>query len=52
MYIKAKYPKTERWYMNIETQGYGSGKNQNNATITNQDTIHSIDEDRASAFPN
>ena len=33
MYIKAKYPKTERWYMNIETQGYGSGKQQNNSTI-------------------
>lgn len=40
MYIKAKYPKTERWYMNIETQGYGSGKNQNSSSVSNEDTSH------------
>lgn len=33
MYIKAKYPKTERWYMHIKSQGYGSGTGGNVSII-------------------
>lgn len=51
MYIKAKYPKTYRWYMNIETQGFGADSGQNSSSVSNVDTSHSVNEDRASTFP-
>lgn len=38
MYIKAKYPKTERWYMNIESQGYGSGTQSNVSNVSQSNT--------------
>lgn len=40
MIIKAKYPKTERWYMNIETQGFGADSGQNSSSVSNEDTSH------------
>ena len=41
MIIKAKYPKTERWYMNIESQGYGSGTQSNVSNVSQSNTSSS-----------
>lgn len=52
MIIRKKYPSLDRPFMQTRFQGYGSGRNQNSGTTTNEDTTKIINEDRASSFPN
>lgn len=38
MIIKAKYPKTSRWYMHCDSQGYGAYRGNNASNITQVDS--------------
>ena len=41
MIIKAKYPKTNRWYMHCDSQGYGAYRGGNISNITQIDSRES-----------
>jgi hypothetical protein len=52
MIIKAKYPKTYRWYMRDEEQGFGSlyGGNQI-SDVENNNASRDVEETHDSDFP-
>ena len=51
MIIKAKYPKTHRWYMHCDSQGYGAYRGNNVSNVTQIDSREldgTIENDRQS----